>query len=92
MTMQLFFNSDITEKSKTFTFNKDESRHIVKVLRRSKGDCLQITNGKGWLFEAEILQADPKQCVVSVISESKQAPRPYKVHLVVAPTKMNDRF
>lgn len=90
--MQLFFTPEINENSKTFSFNKDESRHIVKVLRKTKGDLLNITNGKGWLFEAEILQPDQKQCIVSIISKTKQDPRSYQVHLAVAPTKMNDRF
>ena len=90
--MQLFFTSDIHENSDTFSFNKDESRHIIKVLRKSKGDKLNITNGRGWLFEAKIIQPDQKQCVVSIISKTKQPPRPYQVHLAVAPTKMNDRF
>ncbi|MFH4968227.1 16S rRNA (uracil(1498)-N(3))-methyltransferase [Gaetbulibacter sp. M240] len=90
--MQLFFTSDIHENSDTFSFNKDESRHIIKVLRKSKGDQLNITNGRGWLFEAKIIQPDQKQCVVSLISKTKQPPRPYQVHLAVAPTKMNDRF
>ncbi|GAA4281803.1 16S rRNA (uracil(1498)-N(3))-methyltransferase [Gaetbulibacter aestuarii] len=90
--MQLFFTPHIDENSNTFSFDKDESRHIVKVLRKAKGDLLTITNGKGWLFEAEILQPDQKQCSVAIISKTKQPPRPYTVHLAVAPTKMNDRF
>ncbi|WP_439152432.1 RNA methyltransferase PUA domain-containing protein, partial [Winogradskyella sp.] len=51
--MQLFFNPDISENDKSFNFDKDESRHIVKVLRKKIGDQLHITNGKGWLFTAE---------------------------------------
>ena len=90
--MQLFFTPNIDETSNNFSFDKDESRHIVKVLRKTKGDRLKITNGKGWLFEAEILQPDQKQCSVSIISKSKQPPRSYTIHLAVAPTKMNDRF
>ena len=90
--MQLFYNPDITETTTSFTFDKEESKHIVKVLRKSVGDILNITNGNGWLFDAEIINADLKKCLVN-INNSKQKPRKdYKLHLAVAPTKMNDRF
>src|SRR5690606_6983958 len=71
---------------------KEESRHIVKVLRKTEGDILHITNGLGWLFTAEISVADIKNCVVFVIKKEKQEKKSYQVHLAVAPTKMNDRY
>ena len=36
--MQLFYNSQITESDEQFTFNKIESKHIVRVLRKNVGD------------------------------------------------------
>ena len=90
--MQLFYNPDIHEATSSFTFDKEESKHIVKVLRKSVGDVLHITNGLGWMFDAEITNADIKKCQAN-ISNAKQHPkREYKLHLAVAPTKMNDRF
>jgi len=90
--MQLFYNPDIHEATSSFTFDKEESKHIVKVLRKSVGDVLNITNGLGWIFDAEIINADIKKCQAN-ISNAKQHPkREYKLHLAVAPTKMNDRF
>lgn len=90
--MQLFYNPDINEETTQIAFSKDESRHIVKVLRKSSGDQLHIGNGKGWLFVAEITIADLKNCVASIISKSFEPSRNYKVHLAVAPTKMSDRY
>ena len=90
--MQLFYNLDISEKSNTFSFPKDESRHIIKVLRKKTGDTLHITNGKGYLFTAEITIADQKNCVVNIINSEFKKPTDYKLHLAVAPTKMNDRY
>lgn len=90
--MQLFYNPDIDEETTQISFTKDESRHIVKVLRKSIGDQLQITNGKGWLFIAEITSADIKNCVATILSKAFEPSRNYKVHLAVAPTKMNDRY
>ncbi len=90
--MQLFYNSDISEQNNTFTFPKDESRHIVKVLRKKVGDTLYITNGNGFLFTAKIAIADQKNCVVSIENSEFKKPTDYKLHLAVAPTKMNDRY
>ncbi|TRO66431.1 16S rRNA (uracil(1498)-N(3))-methyltransferase [Christiangramia sabulilitoris] len=90
--MQLFFNPDITEKDRQVQFQKDESKHIVKVLRKNEGDILNITNGKGLLFKAEIIQADIKQCIAKILSSEIQPPPPYYLHMIVAPTKMNDRY
>lgn len=90
--MQLFYNPDIDETTSEISFSKDESRHIVKVLRKHIGDQLKITNGKGWLFIAEITIADIKNCTAVILSKAVQPRRDYKIHLAVAPTKMNDRY
>lgn len=90
--MQLFYNQDLTENDSEIRFTKEESKHIVKVLRKSTGDILHITNGKGWLFSAEITIADIKNCIAEITSSKLQPKRNYSLHLAVAPTKMNDRY
>ncbi len=90
--MQLFYNPNISDNAKEVTLDKEESRHIVKVLRMNEGDTFKITNGKGSFFSAEIISANPKSCLVKIISQEKQNPLPYQLHLAVAPTKLNDRY
>lgn len=90
--MQLFYNPDLRETTKDFFFTKDESRHIIKVLRKNTGDILHITNGLGWLFIAEITIPDVKKCTVRIIDKTLQPKRNFSLHLAVAPTKMNDRY
>ncbi len=90
--MQLFYHPYIPETSKEITFSKEESRHIVKVLRKQEGDLLIITNGTGIFFEAKLTFTNPKQCVATVLKSEKQPPLPYHLHLAVAPTKLNDRY
>ncbi|WMI67399.1 16S rRNA (uracil(1498)-N(3))-methyltransferase [Mangrovimonas sp. YM274] len=90
--MQLFYNPKLLETSTQISFDKEESRHIVKVLRKSQGDILYITNGQGWLFTAEIETADQKHCRATITSKTFQDKHNYKLHLAVAPTKMNDRY
>ena len=90
--MQLFYNPDISKNTKQFSFSKNESKHIVKVLRKKQGDLLHITNGKGYLFISEISIADIKKCTVTLKTESLQPKPKYNLHLAVALTKMNERY
>jgi 16S rRNA (uracil1498-N3)-methyltransferase len=90
--MQLFYNPNITEQTESFFFDKEESKHIIKVLRKKDSDILFVTNGDGLLFETEITLASDNKCTVKIISVEKKAPSKYRLHLAVAPTKMNDRY
>ncbi|MEM0577579.1 16S rRNA (uracil(1498)-N(3))-methyltransferase [Flavobacterium polysaccharolyticum] len=90
--MQLFYNSSINESSTSFIFDKEESKHIIKVLRKKDGDILFVTNGLGYLFKTAITLASDSKCNVSILSFEKMASSLHPLHLVVAPTKMNDRY
>jgi len=90
--MQLFYNPTINETTETFSFDKEESKHIIKVLRKKDGDILHVTNGLGILFKTEITLASDNKCTVQILEiEQTETPK-YKLHLAVAPTKMNDRY
>ncbi|MFK7001276.1 16S rRNA (uracil(1498)-N(3))-methyltransferase [Flavobacterium oreochromis] len=90
--MQLFYNPDITKNTIDFSFDKEESKHIVKVLRKKENDILFVTNGAGFLFETEITLASEKKCIVKINNYKLSEPTKFKLHLAVAPTKMNERY
>jgi 16S rRNA (uracil1498-N3)-methyltransferase len=90
--MQLFYNPTINETTESFTFDREESKHIIKVLRKKDGDILFVTNGLGYLFKTEITLASDSKCTVQMVSFEKSTPSNFKLHLAVAPTKMNDRY
>ena len=90
--MQLFYNININETTENFSFDKEESKHIIKVLRKKDTDILYVTNGLGLLFKTEITLASDSKCTVKIISFEKSVTPKFHLHLVVAPTKMNDRF
>jgi len=90
--MQLFYNSTLDNSISQFSFSSEESKHIVKVLRKKEGDTLSITNGKGYIYEAEIIEANLKRCKAELISHKKIHSPKHSLHLAVAPTKINDRF
>lgn len=90
--MQLFYAETISPQNTTYLFSKEESRHIIKVLRHTTGDLLHITDGRGHLFTATIIDANDKKCKVTIDKVIRQEPTPFHIHLAVAPTKMNDRY
>ena len=90
--MQLFYNPNINETTEYFSFDKEESKHIIKVLRKKDTDILFVTNGLGLLFKTEITLASDNKCTVQILSLEKTEPSKFQLHLAVAPTKMNDRY
>lgn len=90
--MQLFYNPSLSSGDTSLQFDKEESKHIVKVLRKVIGDKILIANGKGTHFEAEITIATPSLCQVEITAETTQDKRPFEVHIAVAPTKMMERL
>ena len=90
--MQLFYNSNIKPEDKSFFFDKEESKHIVKVLRKKESDKIFLTNGLGYFFESEIISASEKKCEIRITNVQFHEPTSYHIHIAVAPTKMNDRL
>jgi len=90
--MQLFYSPEVSRTSQQFSFSKEESRHIHKVLRKQIGDSIHITNGEGWLFKGEIIENTLKRCTINIVSSNFIGKRNYNLHLAVAPTKRNDRY
>ena len=61
-------------------------------MRYKEGTILNITNGQGYLFTAELRSVTPKQCI-AIIKEYTLTPAlTYQLHMAIAPTKSNDRF
>jgi 16S rRNA (uracil1498-N3)-methyltransferase len=78
---------------KTIRLSLEESKHCVKVLRLKSGDRIQLMNGKGSIFEAAILDPDPKGCQLEIVDEiSISSSRNYHLTIAIAPTKNMDRL
>lgn len=91
--MQLFYLPEIEPGTELVSFSKEESRHLVRVLRKTRGDLIFITDGKGNRYQAEIVEPGEKRCQVRILSvEAIPEPKGYRLHIAIAPTKMNDRF
>ena len=90
--MQLFYSPELSATVTSYTFNREESKHIAKVLRKKEGDQLSITNGRGGLFTAELTLTTSSLCQATILRCEQYPRKEYYLHLAVAPTKMNDRY
>ena len=88
--MQLFFQPQLLQ---TQCLDENDSKHCVKVLRKKKGDEIQVLNGQGSVFTCRITDPNPRACRVEVVKE-EIVPRKQKrwVHIAIAPTKNADRL
>lgn len=88
--MNVFFLSDA--KLGMISLPEEESKHCVKVLRMKEGDRFCVSNGKGSLFDAELIDANPKKAVASLYNEySGYDNKDFVLEIALAPTKSNDR-
>ena len=89
--MLLFYAPDIT--TPLYTLDEVESGHCVRVLRLSEGNRLNITDGRGTLYDAEVVEPHPKRCTIRITAEHPEwEKRPYELTVAVAPTKNIDRI
>lgn len=70
-----------------------ESRHCLRVLRKKRGDRVQVVDGNGNLYEAEITGDRAKTCELKIISHEKNyGRRDFKVSIAIAIPKNTERF
>ena len=89
--MASFYVSDSEPTLKWFSLGEEESNHCIRVLRKKVGERIEILNGRGHWFEVEILEANPKKCLVRKIQAAFTEPSA-EIHLAIAPTKQMDRI
>ena len=89
--MHLFYTPDISGES--YELNEEESRHCVKVLRLVQGDRVNLIDGRGGFYVAEIVNPHPKRTLLKVLEHQQEfSKRNHYLHIAVAPTKNIDRF
>ncbi|MEM0993072.1 MAG: 16S rRNA (uracil(1498)-N(3))-methyltransferase [Bacteroidota bacterium] len=87
--MQLFYTTKIEDSIATLA--TEELRHL-NVLRKKVGDRIQVVDGKGSIFEAEIMALSKKDASIVVQKVIRQDPLDFQLHLAIAPTKNIARF
>lgn len=89
--MQLFYSQNIVNGN--IELDSQESQHCSKVLRKTIGDTVFVTDGLGNLYTTELQETKGKVCKLKIVEiEKKNTGRDYKLHIAIAPTKSNERF
>lgn len=92
MALPFFYKEDITTDAKQVTLDEDTSKHVVQVLRMQNGEQLQLTDGKGNLFTAEITGAHKKHCTVTILTTNNQQRSTANITIAISLVKNNSRF
>jgi len=91
--MHLFYTPDIDPAHPQYFLTEEESKHAIRVLRLVVGSVVQLIDGRGGLYTAEIIDAHPKRTILQInnITASYQQ-RNHYLHIAIAPTKNIERL
>ena len=92
MALPFFYKEDLIASSTDVVLDEASSKHIVQVLRMQNGEQLQLTNGKGDLFTAEISDNNRKRCSVKMLQTTSHKPQAINITIAISPVKNNTRF
>jgi len=90
--MQVFLGQE-SRNDGEIVLSPEESKHCIKVLRHKKGDVINVIDGNGNFYEAELVETDPQRCVAKTKSKKQiGVNKPYYLHIAISPTKNPDRI
>lgn len=90
--MQIFYTPDFFSGD-SYTLTPSESHHAIQVLRLGAGARIQLIDGRGGFFQAQIVEPSSKGCRVDILERvSDFGTRNYRLHIAIAPTKNIDRY
>ena len=92
MALPFFYISSYEPGLPEITLDEDNSRHIVQVLRMRMGEELQLTDGKGVLLTATIVDDHKKKCRVKVSTAVSHPAKERSVSLAISLVKNASRF
>jgi 16S rRNA (uracil1498-N3)-methyltransferase len=92
MSLPYFYIPAFDKQQLEIDLDEDNSRHIVQVLRMGVGEEIRLTDGRGALLTAGIVEAHKKKCRVTVRSVEFLPPPGRKVTVAISPLKNASRF
>jgi len=92
MTLPFFYINEYNTSQKQIVLDEDTSRHVVQVLRMKEGEKLNLTDGKGSLITAEVIDAHKKHCSVKIIDSRFTTHNLRKVTIAISLLKNTSRF
>ena len=88
--MDLFY-SNYKATDKHIVINEIDSKHISRSFRKNIGDNIRVTNGLGYLCNAEIIEKG-KKIKVKIKGVEKFEPPNLSIHVALSPLKNISRF
>lgn len=89
--MNLFYTQHIEDQ--WLHLDAEEARHCAQVLRKQVGEHIFVVDGSGGFYESELIEVHKKSCKASILKQIKPYnPRPFHLHIAIAPTKNISRF
>ena len=92
MALPFFYIETIQAGSNELLLNEETSKHVVQVLRMQNGEQLNLTDGLGNLFAAEIIDDHKKRCTVKILSTVHQQAPAKKITIAISLVKNASRF
>jgi len=92
MTLPFFYISEYAPSQKEIVLDEDTSRHVVQVLRMKEGEKLNLTDGKGNLITAEVIDAHKKHCSVRIQATSHELRATKQITIAISLLKNTSRF
>src|SRR5688500_15946114 len=91
MALPFFYNADISPVLNSLELDEASSSHVIQVLRMKRGEKVNLTDGKGNLYECEIVGPNRKHCTVTILkkmfSEGSGKKRSVAVSLLKNPSR-----
>ncbi|MBP5306451.1 MAG: 16S rRNA (uracil(1498)-N(3))-methyltransferase [Paludibacteraceae bacterium] len=88
----IFYTPSINPDAEYFILPEEESKHCIKVLRLLEGEYITLVDGCGNAYECIIVTPNAKHCEVQITDIEREVQKKnYKLHIALAPTKLNER-
>ena len=90
--LPFFYINEYNNSQKQIVLDEDTSKHIVQVLRMKTREQLNLTDGKGNLLTAQIIDDHKKHCSVDIIDSRFTPPDLRKITIAISLLKNSSRF
>ena len=90
--MNIFYSNNINKSNKRIIIIDQENSHLIKVLRKKTGDYVDITDGKGFLYNCSIIESDKNKSILEIEKSVEFKNDSPKLNVAISLTKNKDRF
>ena len=93
MNLPFFYIEEYDPSQKQIVLNEDTSKHVVQVLRKKPGEKLNLTDGKGNLITAEIVDDHKKKmCGKVLTAQALRNKESRRITIAISLLKNSNRF